>query len=200
MNCAWRMRLIGAGALVAVAASACSGGGGPRHAAAVIPGQELMLDSQPGYARTVNATPGYLAQFAYQNAASCPSRPVRDGPGRLLELQAHWAYTKGVLRLHRIRGAFNTRRMSLINPLLTFLVLKAPATEIPIKVQHRWVTTQVTGNRIKGYHATPWVTVRFTSREPAHWVPFLDLQLWALNMDNELYCVASTSIALNAVT
>lgn len=194
---AWRTGLAGTGVLLAVAASACSGGV-PPHAAAVIPGQRLLLDSQPGYAGADNATPGYIARFAYQHASSCPSRPERDGQGGLLELRAWWAFGNGVLHLYRVRGAFSTTRMSLINPFLTFLVLKAPATEIPYQVQHRWVTTQVVGNRVRGYHATSSVTVGFTSREPAHWVPFLNLQLWALSMDNELYCVSSTSIALNA--
>lgn len=197
MNCAWRMRLIGAAGLLAVAASACSGSV-PPHAAAVIPDQQLLLNSQPGYAHAVNATPGYIARFAYQHAASCQTRPVRGGPGRLLDLQAQWAYRNHVLHLHRMRGAFNTTRSSLINPFLTFRVLNAPVTELPSQVLHRWITTQVTGNHIRGHHATPWVTVRFTSREPSAWTPFLDLQLWALSTHNELYCVASASIALTA--
>jgi hypothetical protein len=195
----WPYMAVATGLFLSLTAVACSAvpTTGPRRTTAVIPGQALIVDGDPGYVG--NAPPEGIAQYASLRGSSCPQ--AKAGAGTTLTLKARWAYGSGSIRLDRISGAFDESRGSLALPFMIFVLSPAGSSAIS-STQHRWLTTLVQGNAIAGYHSTGWITTHLAWRTAVDPDPDLSLQLWAMissgaNMGTA-YCVAAADLALTA--
>jgi hypothetical protein len=187
------------GLFLSLTAAACTTAPttGPARTTAIIPGQALIVAGNPGYAG--NAAPESIARYAYLRGSSCPQ--AKAGTGTTLTLKAQWAYGPETIRLDRISGAFDESRGSLAMPFMIFVLSPVGSTALS-STQRRWLTTQVDGNAITGYHSTGWTLTNLAWRTAIDPDPDLSLQLWAMsssgaNQGTE-YCVAATDLALTA--
>jgi hypothetical protein len=190
-----------AGLFLSLTAAACTTAPTkvPARTTAVIPGQALIVTGNPGYAGSVNATPESIARSAYMRGSSCPQ--AKAGTGTTLALKAQWAYGSAAIRLDRISGAFDENRGSLAMPFMIFALSPAGSTDLST-TQHHWLTTQVVGNAVTGYHSTGWTPTNLAWRTAVDPDPDLSLQLWAMSSSganqDTAYCVAVTDLSLTA--
>lgn len=153
-----------------------------------IPGQALIFNGQPGYGSASFPVPADETRFAYAHESSCPD--ARLVPRHGLRLQARWRYQGGTADLSAVQASFNEEPGSLALPFMTAAVTSAG----PVR---RWVTSAIEANRVTGYHATGWASLRPDYRVvPAESAdPDLTLQLWAVDpLTDKLYCAAATGL------
>jgi hypothetical protein len=185
------------GLFLSLTAAACTTAPttGSARTTADIPDQALIVAGDPGYAG--NAPPEDIARYAYRRGSACPQ--AKAGTSITLTVRAQWAYGSGAIRLHRILGAFDESRGSLAMPFMIFVLSPAGSTVLG-GTQHRWLTTQVVGNAITGFHSTGWSLASLAWRTAIDPDPDLSLQLWAMSSSGAnmgtAYCVAATDLAL----
>jgi hypothetical protein len=142
-----------------------------------------------------NTTPGYLANFAFQHTRQCPNEPHQ---GTTLTARFRWYHHEGVTRPSGILAAFDHTGGTLIDPFMV-VILSVAGNGLFSTPEYLFTSRQIEDIRFSGRYSTGWNRYAAPSRSPQSTsmsrsitqAGVSDIALWAINSDNQPYCVTS---------